>query len=57
MYDITSQDTEAISGGNWVSSFARSKIASWVLDQIMSGNVDYASIAEQQGTFYNTVGA
>ena len=62
MEPITMREAEAISGAGFsIKSFSLGQILSvpldWVKDQVLGGNVDYAGLAESQGTYYNTVGA
>ena len=62
MERITMQEAEGISGAGFsFKSFGLGQIFSipldWVKDQVVAGNVDYAGLAESQGTYYNTVGA
>ena len=62
MEQITMPEAEGISGAGFsLKGFGLSQIFSipldWVKDQVLAGNVDYAGVAESQGTYYNTVGA
>lgn len=57
MQEVTLREAAVVSGGGAIGNFIAGKIAGWILDQVIAGNVDYSSIAEQQGTYYNTVGA
>jgi hypothetical protein len=43
--------------GNWFIGNVLGAVGSYVYDATMSGKIDYAGVAEQQGTYYNTVGA
>lgn len=55
MTQLTMQEADAVAGSR---SFTPYGIALQVLyDLVKSGAIDYAGIAESQGTYYNTVGA
>ncbi len=62
MQEITMQETESIGGGmSWLVGWAAGQLltatARYLYSSVVAGDVDYASLAESQGTFYNTVGA
>ena len=57
MHELTGSEAEAVGGAGFVLGLIRSKLVDWVFQEIAAGNIDYASIAEQQGTYYNMTGA
>ncbi len=61
METLNLQDAEAVGGGNALLSWAIGQIlggvGGFISSAVWSGGVDYAGVAEQQGTYYNTVGA
>ncbi len=62
MEQVTMREAEGISGAGFsLKGLGLSQIfgisLDWMKDQVLAGNVDYAGLAESQGTYYNTVGA
>ena len=57
MQVLTSNEIEAVSGGRMLTEWALGEALSWALGAIFSGRVDYAGLAEQQGSSYNMLGA
>lgn len=61
MTELTLQDTDQVGGGlsilAWIGRQVLVAGAEWTYRAVMSGQVDYAGVAEQQGTYYNMVGA
>lgn len=57
MHQITTQDAAAVAGSGFFLNYAAGRALTWVCNEVLSGHVDYSSIAEQQGSYYNSVGA
>jgi hypothetical protein len=60
MNEISIQDSELVGGAGfwgWVAGQVAGPVIGWTASQIMQGNVDYAGMVEQQGTYYNMMGA
>lgn len=57
MQEITMQDTESVGGAGAILNDFLGRLATMIGDQVMAGNVDYAGMAEEQGHYYNMVGA
>ena len=57
MHEITMQDTQDVSGSWSLLNYVISQLVTASLQAAASGQVDYSSVAEQQGHYYNTVGA
>lgn len=57
MHEISLHEAEAVSGSwNWVS-YLIGQAVTFSLGAAFRGEVDYASVAEAQGHYYNMVGA
>ena len=60
MQEIIVSETGCVAGGS-LASWAAGQLATaalkFIYDAVASGQVDYAGLAESQGTYYNMVGA
>jgi|GEM_PF-3066593 len=61
MSEISIVDAQDVGGGNFFVRWAISQLftggVNAVWDAAVSGGIDYAGLAESQGTYYNMVGA
>ena len=60
MHEITMHESDAVGGGGflaWVAMQGAVRAVEYVFQQTINGNVDYSSLAESQGTYYNMVGS
>lgn len=61
MSELNLQDTDQVGGGlsifTWIVNQVGTAAGAWAYRAVMAGQVDYAGVAEQQGHYYNTVGA
>ena len=60
MQELNCQDVETVSGAGLWSYFARKLVDIAIIqtgEAVIAGQVDYAGVAESQGSYYNTVGA
>ncbi len=62
MYELPLQDAEDVGGGiPWLAGWALSQGFTAIIGRIgqavLAGEVDYSSLAESQGSYYNVVGA
>lgn len=61
MIDITFERAQDVGGGFTIGGWAVSQLftagVTYAFNAVVSGRVDYAGVAEAQGTYYNMVGA
>lgn len=61
MFEMSMENAREVAGGNFFVRWAMSQLFTTavvgVWDAATSGGLDYAALAESQGTYYNMVGA
>ena len=57
LYELTLQETNAVSGSWSLLNFLIGQGVSYALDMALSGRVDDSMVAESQDHYYNMVGA
>ena len=61
MHEISVGGTDCVAGGGFFANWGASQLLNiamkYVYDSVTAGQVDYAGLAESQGTYYNMVGA
>ncbi len=60
MFEISSQDADAVGGAglaSWLGGYVGEQALGFIGGAVMAGQIDYASIAESQGHYYNAMGA
>ena len=59
MKELTSVECCEVSGGIWqfVAGYVAGHVLDFTISNLLEGNIDYTSVAEQSGSGYNMMGA
>lgn len=57
MQELTMQEIDDVSGGLFFGDYLLGKAIDWAVDAVLSGKVDYSSLAVSSGSSYNMLGA
>lgn len=57
MRELSTLEIEQVSGGRFIGDYILGKVLDSAWNAILSGQVDYAGLAEQNGVNYNMLGS